>query len=220
MALAFSSSLLVAVTQAAALAAFASAALLLAALLWLRAARRARERRAALRTAAWRDALHTAIYAPAQAELPPVEPQCLPDFLHLWNRLRESVRGEAGENLAELLRGNDMVARIRALAAEGTLGQRLSAITTIGHLRDSAWWDNLLALTSAADAVLSFAALRALFRIDPARALDLLLGQAARREEWPLAGLGATLQEIGPDLVTPPMVRLLTSPRTRAWNAC
>jgi hypothetical protein len=212
LALAFSSSFLIAVTQAAALAASASAVLLLATLLALRAARKVRERRSAVRTAAWREALHVAIYAPQEVQLPPVEPALLPDFLQLWNHLRESLRGEAGENLATLIHRHGMLAPIRALSRDGTLGQRLSAITTLGHLRDREWWDILLALTNEGDAVLSFAAARALFRIDPARALDLLLAQAARREDWPLSRLGATLQEVGPDLLTAAIVRLLTSP--------
>lgn len=212
MAPAFSSSYLIAVTQAAALAAFIFAVLLLAALLSLRAARQVRERHAALRTAAWRDALHLAVYAPGDAHLPPVEATFLPDFLRLWNYLRESVRGEAGENLAALLHRNGLVAPIRALSRQGSLGQRLGAITTLGHLRDRESWDHLLVLTGMSDAVLSLAAARALFRIDPARALGEFLGQAARRKEWPLSSLGATLQEIGPDLVTPPMVQLLKSP--------
>lgn len=208
----FSSSALIAVTQVAALAALASAVLLLAALLAARLARLMRESRAALRTAAWRKALHTAIYAPEMAQLPPVVPANLADFLRFWNHLRLSLRGEAGENLAAFLRRNDLVAAIRVLANDGSLGQRLSAITTIGHLRDRESWDALASLADDRDPVLSMAAAQALLRVDPARALDLLLAQGTRRENWPLARLGAALQEIGPDLVTPPIVRLLESP--------
>jgi len=209
---AFSSSLLIALAQAAALAALALAVALLGYLLAARAARGLRERRDAPRKAAWREALHAAIYAPAQVQLTAVDQAALPDFLRLWNRLRESVRGEAGDNLAALIRGNGLVDPIRRLIRHGTLGQRLSAITAIGHLRDPQSWDALAVLAAAKDPVLSFAAARALLRIDPPRALDLLLAQAARREDWSLSRLGSILQEIGPDRVTPPIVRLLGKP--------
>lgn len=209
---ALSSDPLLAATQAAAFAAFALALLTLFALAVLRTARRSRERRAAGRLAGWRDALHLAIYSPGQAVLTGDAATHLPEFLRLWNHLRESLRGEAGERLAELLRRNNLVVPIRALAARGSLGGRLAAITALGHLRDRDLAPMLAELAQDADAVLSFTAARALLRIDAPAHLGAMLAQATRRDDWPLARLGAALQELGPDTVTLPVVRLLGNP--------
>jgi hypothetical protein len=209
---AFSTSAAIAATQGAALAAIVSSVALFLLTLAHRGLRRRHERILDRRRAGWRADLHAAIGGQHGARLPPVPEAYLADFLHLWNHLRESLRGEAGESLARLLVECGLLPRIRALAQGRSLARRLSAITTLGHLRDRESWDGLEALARQPDSVLSLVALRALVRIDPARALGRLLGDGLRRNDWPLAGLGAALQEAGPDVVTPEVVRLLASP--------
>ena len=211
MAPAFSTSPQLVVAAAVAAAAFASSVALLVALVVLRVARDMRDRRLAARVARWRSALHAAMELPTGATPPVPAPRDLPVFLRLSNHLQETIRGEASENLSAAMRAMGLLPAIHALVARRGLHDRLVAITALGHLRDASAWDLLAALSRDADAVLSFASARALLRIDAPRALEFL-AEAVRREDWSLARLGTALQEAGPDVVTPPIERLLADP--------
>ncbi|NJD89147.1 MAG: hypothetical protein FIB05_14190 [Betaproteobacteria bacterium] len=207
----FTSSFPVALALGTAAGAAISAAALIAALLVLRLWRGSRDRRLAIRVAGWRAALHEAMDDPAAARLPPVAPADLPVFLRLYNHLQESLRGEAAAHLSQAVRAAGLVAPIRDLSRRRNLAHRLAAVVALGHLREVHAWEDLAALARTPDAVLSFAAARALLRIDAARALEFL-PDALRRQDWSLARLGTALQEAGPEAVTPAVERLLASP--------
>src|SRR5204862_1872953 len=70
-------------------------------------------------------------------------------------------------------------------------------------------WERLVQMSRQADPVVSFSAARALLRIDPHHGLELLAPSIVQREDWPLARLGSIFQELGPAVVTPPIVKLL-----------
>ncbi|HEX4942840.1 MAG TPA: HEAT repeat domain-containing protein [Usitatibacteraceae bacterium] len=194
------------------MAALASAVVLVIALVVLRLERGIRVRRLAAHIARWRMALHVAMESPGEATLPDIAPVDLPVFLQLWNHLQESLRGEASDNLARVVREKGLVPAIRELAIRRALRHRLVAITALGHLREAAAWELLASLARDPDPVLSFAAVRALLRIDARRALEDHLADAVHRADWSLARLGTALQEAGPDEVTPPMERVLADP--------
>jgi len=189
--------------------ALASSVLLLASIALMRAVRRSRVWRLTRHEPAWRGALHEAIDDPASARLPRVRALDLAEFLVLWNHVQESVRGDASINLARLLRLHGIDARALRMLRRRSLRLRLIAITALGHLREERAWNELEEIAREPGPVTSFAAARALLRIDARRALDVLGPSIVAREEWPLARLGSIFQELGPAIVTPPLMSLM-----------
>jgi hypothetical protein len=191
--------------------ALASALALLASISAMRLWRLWRERTLAPRIEAWREALHVAMDDPLAARLPPLAALDLPAFASLWNHFQESVRGAASDNLARLLRERGIDARLLALLGRRSLRLRLTAITALGHLREERAWTKLEAIAREPSSVTSFAAARALLRIEPRRALQVLGPSILEREDWPLTRIGTILHELGPAVVTPALVTLLVS---------
>ena len=204
-----SSDLQVTVALGLSAAALASAVLLLVSIASLRAARRWSHWRLARREGAWREALHVATEAPDAAPMPPIGRIDLPEFLALWNRLQESVRGDAAENLSRLLRRHGVDARALALLRRASVRLKLIAITTLGHLREERAWAPLLAIAQERGPVMSFAAARALLRINPRLALEVLGPSIVAREDWPIARIATIFNELGPAVVTPALMGLM-----------
>lgn len=208
---AFSSDTYLAVALGVAAAALASALLLLLTILLLRAWRRWRAWRLARLEGGWRDAMHLALEAPRTTRLPRIAAIDLPDFVIAWNHFQESLRGRSADNLALLIRRHGIDDRLLALLERRSLRLRLIAITALGHLQERRAWDALARLARDPGGIVSFAAARALLRIDPPQALKLLASSLVRREDWSLARIGSIFQELGPAVVTEPLVELLVS---------
>ena len=211
MALDFSSDADLLFAAGVAAAALASSLVLLASIAIMRMQRRWRTWRLAQSEGPWREAMHVATEDPAAARLPPVAAVDLPSFLMLFNHFQESLKGEAAENLAALLKRFGIDDRLLKMLRRGALRSRLIAITALGHLREARAWDTLVAMSHDRGPVLSFAAARALLRIDPRRALDELAPSIVRRADWSLARIGSIFQELGPSIVTPTLVNMLVS---------
>ncbi|HZZ95311.1 MAG TPA: HEAT repeat domain-containing protein [Usitatibacter sp.] len=191
--------------------ALAASVLLLATIAALRLERRWRLWRLGHREPAWLEVLHRAATEPAAARLAPIGAFDLPAFLRLWNRVYGSASEEEAPRLAQLLRGHGLHDRALRMLGRRTLGPRLIAITTLGHLREERAWAALEDIARQAGPVVSFAAARALLRIDARRALESLGPAIAHREDWPLARLGSVLHELGPTVVTPALLTLMAS---------
>jgi HEAT repeat protein len=171
--------------------------------------RRWRHRRLARLEGAWRDALQEAIGDPAAARLPAIGALDWPAFLALWNRMQESLRGDAAANLARLLRRHGLDERVLRLLRRRSRALRLIAITALGHLREERAWPRLHEIALAPGPVMSFAAARAMLRIDPRRALEALGPSMVARDDWPLARLATIFEELGPAVVTPALLAMM-----------
>jgi len=198
-----------------ALVALAAALLLLAWILVVRLRGRRRAERIARQEEAWRRAMHEAMERPVEERLPPIADGDLPEFLMLWNRLQETQRGPAAENMSQLLRDNGLDKRAMALLRSGSVRSRLIAMSTLGFVGAEEAWPELEAIAGSSGAMLSFAAARALLRIEPRRALDALTLSIVQRNDWSVARLGCMFTELGPALVTPSLTTMLVS-RPRA----
>jgi len=105
--------------------------------------------------------------------------------------------------------------RAMALLRSGSVRSRLIAMSTLGFVGAEEAWPELEALAGSGGAMLSFAAARALLRIEPRRALDALTPSIVQRNDWSVARLGCMFTELGPALVTPSLTTMLVS-RPRA----
>jgi len=198
-----------------ALVALAAALLLLAWILVVRLRGRRRAERIKRQEETWRRAMHEAMERPVEERLPPIADGDLPEFLMLWNRLQETQRGPAAENMSQLLRDNGLDKRAMALLRSGSVRSRLIAMSTLGFVGAEEAWPELEAIAGSSSAMLSFAAARALLRIEPRRALDALTLSIVQRNDWSVARLGCMFTELGPALVTPSLTTMLVS-RPRA----
>jgi HEAT repeat protein len=167
---------------------------LLAAILFLRLRLRARldyEQRFAER---WQPVL-AACALGVPDEVPALQARDGPLFLSHWLRAQESLRGEAQQHL------NALAARVGAdqlalhYLASGELRREMLALVAAGHLRLAGVWPLAEALAEDAPPPVALAAAQALLRIDARRALAGVLALAARREDWPIARVGAMLRE-------------------------
>jgi HEAT repeat protein len=182
---------------------------LLAAIAVLQSRRRWRQRRMHSIESGWRSALSQAAEDPQGASLPRIGMRDLPHFLESWNRMLESADATSAERLGTLLSLHGIDARALAMLQKRSTRLRLAAITAAGHLREVRAWDSLELLAQHPGPVTSFAAARALLRIDPRRALDVLSHQIPARGDWPLARLASVFETLGPNVVTNPLVTML-----------
>jgi HEAT repeat protein len=199
------------VVLAAALAAgaFTLAIALLAAAATSRALRARRAARLAVLEAAWRESLQRAAVDPGDSALPPIRRRELPDFIALWSRFHEQLRGEPADRLASLLSRHGIEDRLLRMLSSRSPRMRLIATAALGRLRAPRAWARLEKLAHDRGPLTSFAAARALLRIDPRRGLDALSTSIPERRDWPLARLGTIFEELGPATVTPALVTML-----------
>ena len=169
-------------------------AVLLAAILLMRlrlAARLARERRFAEH---WQPVL-AACTLGVPERVPQLETRDGPLFLALWLGAQESLRGDARRHLNALAArvGADRLAV--AYVASGNPRHEMLALVAAGHLRLAGIRPLAESLAAQAPAAIALTAAQALLRIDARATLPAVLALAARREDWPIARVGAMLRE-------------------------
>jgi HEAT repeat protein len=126
------------------------------------------------------------------AALPSIGFSDLPHFLEAWNRLLEASDEDTAARLGTMLTVHGIDERALQMLGKRSPRLRLAAITAAGHLREPRAWDQLARSRRPSSPETSFAAARALLRIDRAGALDALS----------------------------PRSRTLATGRSRAWQAC
>jgi HEAT repeat protein len=182
---------------------------LLAAIAVLQSMRRWRQRRMASIESGWRNALSQAAEDPQGAALPRIGMRDLPHFLEAWNRMLESADEQTAERLARLLTLHGIDRRALHMLAKRSTRLRLAAITAAGHMREPRAWEQLEILAQHPGPITSFAAARALLRIDPRRGLDVLSHSIPSRGDWPLARLASVFEGLGSAVVTNPLITML-----------
>lgn len=190
------------------LAAIAISIAMIGVVLLLRLRLLARLRRERAFVAAWRPLMVQCLES-APERLPPLAPADRLAFLRLWNHYSESLLGDARARLNRLAVDAGVDAAARAMLRDGSLGERLMAVITLGHLGDRSQRDAMRALAGGESPVLSLAAARALLRIDPEGALPWFVPFAAARADWPFARVAAMLEQAGADRVTPVLAAAL-----------
>jgi HEAT repeat protein len=176
-----------------------------------RALRRWRAWRLARREGTWREGMLEALRDPTRATLPRIAAPELAAFLALWNAACESQSDAGRDNLAALLRFHDLDRRALRMLRRRSPRLRLIAITAMGHLKEPRAWRALARFAESRAPVISFAAARALLRIDAPGAMELLAHPFAARLDWPLTRIGTLFEQLGPAQVTRPLVDMLAA---------
>lgn len=120
-------------------------------------------------------------------------------FLKLWNHLHGSLRGDATARLNTLAAHYGMWQYAHTLLHHRQLGVRLLGLNTLGKLKNRAAWPDILRLTMEPDPLLSLAAVRALFLIDPDAALKELKQSLLVHEDWSPSQLAILIQQASSD---------------------
>jgi HEAT repeat protein len=156
----------------------------------------------------------------APSTLPALRSGDVISFLTLWNQLQESFTGDITRHLNEVARQVGADAHARRMLEQHSLRRRLLAVSTLGHLadrNDHDCWNALVRLTSDTDGLLSFAAARALTRIDAVAALPVILPHLSQRDDWSRNYVLAMLTDLGGDVVSRPLTEAaLTAPIEQA----
>lgn len=138
------------------------------------------------------------------------------NFIKLWCKFHDSVRGSARTALKEFARTLGMPDWALSLASHRRLRDRilgLSALGRMGELTDS---DQLERLLTHPDPILSLTAAQAYARIMPPRALLPVLQVASRRDDWPAARLVGLLLEVGTEAAAAPLLTAVETTRGKA----
>jgi hypothetical protein len=199
----------------AALALAAISLLVMAQVLLLSQAGARRERRRARFEARWRPLLvaEGLGLAGEPGSLPALAKRSERDWLlRLWNQMQFHLRGPAHARLNTMLCALGLDRHALSLLSRRDARDQLTALSSLHHLGDGAYWADVKPLLEAPGAVISLAAAEALVAIDPARAMRLVLPIAMRRRDWSRNRVDLACQQAGRDAVTQPLVDLLREP--------
>jgi len=174
-------------------------------------------------------------WRPILALCPTVIPDKLPalssrdhiSMLALWNHYYNIIHGDATGNL--LILGDrlqlDRIARIQLFGTNKR--QQLIGILTLGHLQSREDWPLLDRFIHQSDTSTSLVSMRALFQINPRRALQTMLPYLVSRTDYPTAQVASLLRKIPshdicPQLTLHMMLRLdqSSSHLLRLMEAC
>ena len=192
------------------LAALASSGAFLLAIIAMRVRLLRRLRRRQALETLWQPILaETTMQLPAA--IPPVGKADAEEFLVLWCRAQESVRGEAQARLAELGRRVGIEPHAERLFRARSARRRVLGTIALGHLRSRKRLRDMEALLPTAAPAVSLTAAHALLRIDAGHALSSVLGCAAQRDDWPLATVASILKEVDPAQVAPRLAAAIGS---------
>jgi len=154
----------------------------------------------------WEPALFIAMDGPLALKVPTLSRPDLAVFLELWTHLQEVTRGVVSENLNRFLSDNIPTRRIIAMMEHAGIRHRLVAVTALGHLHSRAAIGPLTKLVADPQPILSYAAMRALLRIDPNEMLPHLVPTILTRADWPISRLSALFRELGANVITGPLL--------------
>lgn len=126
-----------------------------------------------------------------------VKPADTMNFLLLWNRLQEVLRGEVRENLNAIARSANIDAAVIKMLRKGKLSKRLLAINTIGHLRELSTWEALVEIVRVNEnPILALTAARSLARMDGEKATAVFVPLLVLHKEWPTSHVAGILKAL------------------------
>lgn len=165
----------------------------------------------------WRPLLMSSLYEQPDA-LPRLSCLDLPHVLELWNHLHESLGNDARLSLERLAGQARIPQAVSRMLRRKRFYARYLAVRTAGNLRLASSWEILRELLASSSPSLSFAAARALTRIDAASAVPLLMPSLVSRNDWYPGAVAEMLHEAGAGLVAEPLCHAF--PLAPAATAC
>lgn len=117
-------------------------------------------------------------------------------MLGLWNHYYKIIHGDATGNLLVLAERIDLARIARRQLFRNDKRHQLIGILTLGNLASREDWPLLDRFIHQPDTKLSLVSMRALFQINPHRALHSMLPYLVSRSDYPTAQVASLLQRI------------------------
>lgn len=140
-------------------------------------------------------------------------------FFEIWQKILMTLKGDAQERLIRMARdiGLYRYARRELRFGQG-MTRRKKAITIIGWVGTTQDWMLITRYLDAKDNAISFAAARALTRLNQNKAIPLVISAVANGVNWPSNLIAAILLEAGGDRVTEAIMRHIVEERVEQWQ--
>lgn len=123
-------------------------------------------------------------------------------FIKTFNSFHKHMHGASGENLNRMVYRLGILPRVVRMLHSRRAQKKLTAIITLGYLREKSVWDELVWILLQTNPLLSFAAALALQNIDTEKAMPFLIPQIVRHTDWPATIVAQMLQNAGPLQIT------------------
>lgn len=150
----------------------------------------------------WRPVFVEALFQPPGAmPLPRGEERFY--FLYLFNHYHSLMKGENRKQLNRLADAAGIRSFARGLIRKGNMPRRIVASYALGFMKDESVFDALIEGASDENTLLSQAAATAAVKIDPVRAVPLLLPKLLHRADWPVSDVDMLLTMAGEGAVSP-----------------
>ncbi|MDH4049489.1 MAG: HEAT repeat domain-containing protein [Gammaproteobacteria bacterium] len=171
-------------------------------------------RRRARTVRQWRSILASAVLSADAAgtlKLPIIRANNRTDVMEEWNRLRDTVGGDAADNLILLGQRMGLPAVARKRLRRRRIQSKILALQTLGHLRDAPSRSAIASYVAHPNLALSITAAVALVDIDAETAIETLIPMIAGRRDWPRNRVSLFLRMAGSELISEPMYRAIRS---------
>ncbi|HEY4556249.1 MAG TPA: HEAT repeat domain-containing protein [Lysobacter sp.] len=156
----------------------------------------------------YRERVHLSAVARWSGLLATASPDALPALP------RREVGGFIAAWVTRAARGDEPVSRLRQSAAavgleahlvrlldRGDFNDRVAAISALGHYGDVAHFERLARFLGDRSPIVSLCAAGAVMRLDPPRAVQMIVPQITRREDWSRGRVAAILRDARHDSV-------------------
>ncbi len=160
--------------------------------------------------ARWRRIFATAVVSDVgigSKGLPVIKRSEEAEVLEEWNLSRNTVAGDATENLVDVAKRLGFPAIAHRMLRRGNTSAQLLAIQTLGHLKDESSWSTLLELVDSENGAISVTAATALVDIDAGRAIRVLVPLIPIRRDWLQTRVAMFLRTAGSELISEPLFR-------------
>ena len=154
-------------------------------------------------TALWTPIFHRAIEGLENPTLPAIANRDQAVVLGLWIHYFQYLRGKARICLRRLAYYIGLNHSTSVLLHHRNMAQRALAVVALGNMGTPEAWDELVRLNNDDNPMLSLLAGRAMLRINPERAVPILLTQLDQRDDWPMTRIGGIFEEAPAATVEP-----------------
>ena len=129
----------------------------------------------------------------------------LSGFIDVWNELHDAsnVAPDAHAGMVRVAEQVGLEDQLYHSIDHGNFHNRVMAIVATGHLRSARHFEKLARLLSDNSPIVSISAARAMMKIDPAHAVQLVVPKIVDRKDWVDGGVAQVLHEAGAKLVAP-----------------
>lgn len=167
-----------------------------------------RNRRKAAIVKRWRPQISNAIYG-GRVKVYKIADRDLYYLLEEIDYVFSVIKGKELAGVIKLCDKLQLHDRLLKLLKSRDLKKKLYALITLGNLQDEKAWDVIEEHLMHTQTTLSITAARSMMKIDPLRAIKIILPVSLARADWPWANLGQILKLAAPEQICQPLAEMI-----------